>query len=215
MGSGPAGVIPMLFALRTTSPQGKKEGSEPTTQHQRQSRKAGTNKARQQGTKSRSRLHSRSNKGQGTRDKGQGTRSRKRKSRSKPTSPQRKGHPPHRQGAGSPSPHHKFAPKNQQKVAWGRFEKIFGKIFRGNVSGERKTPRVVSTEGGCLVNLTNHGKCRISNLAMQVNQKRTKALLNHRMQRYGKGITFARVSAKNLLRVFGSIHRFSLWRYSS
>ena len=56
--------------------------------------------------------------------------------------------PPHRQGAGSLSPHHKFAPKNQQKVAWGRFEKIFGKIFRGNVSGERKTPCVISTEGG-------------------------------------------------------------------
>ena len=213
MGSGPAGVIPMLFALRTTSPQGKKEGSEPTTQHQRQSRKAGTNKARQQGTKSRSRLHSRSNKGQGTRDKGQ-DRERERAGAS-PQAHKERDTPPHRQGAGSPSPHHKFAPKNQQKVAWGRFEKIFGKIFRGNVSGERKTPRVVSTEGGCLVNLTNHGKCRISNLAMQVNQKRTKALLNHRMQRYGKGITFARVSAKNLLRVFGSIHRFSLWRYSS
>ena len=56
--------------------------------------------------------------------------------------------PPLLQWAGSPSPHHKFAPKNQQKVAWGRFEKIFGKIFRGNVSGERKTPRVISTEGG-------------------------------------------------------------------
>ena len=65
------------------------------------------------------------------------------------TSPQahKKGYPPLLQRAGSPSPHHKFAPKNQQKVALGRFEKIFGKIFRGNVSGERKTPCVVSTEG--------------------------------------------------------------------
>ncbi len=58
-----------------------------------------------------------------------------RKAATSPQAPQRKGHPPHRQGAGNPSPHHKFAPKNQQKVAWGGFEKIFGKIFRGNVSG--------------------------------------------------------------------------------
>lgn len=49
--------------------------------------------------------------------------------------PTKRGTPPHRQGAGSRSPHHKFAPKNQQKVAWGSYEKIFGKIFRGNVSG--------------------------------------------------------------------------------
>lgn len=59
--------------------------------------------------------------------------------------------PPIGQRAGSPSPHHKFAPKNQQKVAWGSYEKIFGKIFRWNVSGERKTPRVISTEGGMIV----------------------------------------------------------------
>ena len=86
--------------------------------------------------------------------------------------------PPLSQGAGSPSPHHKFAPKNQQKVALGRFEKIFGKIFRGNVSGERKTPCVVSTEGV----LTNENR-EISNLGNASNQKRTKALLNNRWQR--------------------------------
>ena len=62
------------------------------------------------------------------------------RSSDKPTSPQRKGHPPLLQGAGSLSPHHKFAPKNQQKVAWGGFEKIFGKIFRENVSGVKKNP---------------------------------------------------------------------------
>ena len=80
--------------------------------------------------------------------------------------------PPYGQGAGSPSPHHKFAPKNQQKVAWGSYEKIFGKIFRGNVSGERKTPRVISTEGGCLTNENRE----ISNLAMQIT-KNTKTLI--------------------------------------
>ena len=38
--------------------------------------------------------------------------------------------------------------KISKKSPWGGFEKIFGKIFRGNVSGVRKTPCVVSTEGG-------------------------------------------------------------------
>ena len=86
--------------------------------------------------------------------------------------------PPLLQGAGSRSPHHKFAPKNQQKVAWGSFEKIFGKIFRGNVSGERKTPCVVSTEGV----LTNENR-EISNLAMQI----TKNAQKHYLITEGKG----------------------------
>ena len=115
--------------------------------------------------KSRSRLH---------------IRSKERNERKAATSPQahKKGSPPHRQGAGSHSPHQKFAPKNQQKVALGSFEKIFGKIFRGNVSGERKTPRVVSTEG-VLINENRE----ISNLGNASNQKRTKALLNNQGQR--------------------------------
>ena len=96
----------------------------------------------------------------------------------KPTSPQRKGYPPLLQWAGSRSPHHKFAPKNQQKVALGSFEKIFEKNFRGNVSGVRKTPCVVSTEGV----LTNENR-EISNLGNANNQKRTKALLNNQGQR--------------------------------
>ena len=58
--------------------------------------------------------------------------------------------PPIGRAQTTPPPHHKFAPKNQQKSRLGCFEKIFGKIFRGNVSGERKTPRVISTEGGSL-----------------------------------------------------------------
>ena len=98
---------------------------------------------------------------QGKRERKKGKR---KKGSDKPTSPQRKGSPPPlSQRAGSRSPHHKFAPKNQQKVALGSFEKIFGKIFRGNVSGGgRKTPRVISTEGV----LTNENR-EISNLAMQ------------------------------------------------
>ena len=105
----------------------------------------------------------------------------RKKGSDKPTSPQahkERGTPPHRRGAGSLSPHHKFAPKNQQKVALGRFEKIFGKIFRGNVSGERKTPCVVSTEGV----LTNENR-EISNLAMQV----TKNAQKHYSITDGKG----------------------------
>ena len=86
----------------------------------------------------------------------------------KPTSPQKRGTPPLLQWAGSPSPHHKFAPKNQQKVALGRFEKIFGKIFRGNVSGGKKNPlRYLNGRG---VAITNR---EISNLAMQVTKNKS------------------------------------------
>lgn len=106
----------------------------------------------------------------------QGTRERERAGTRSPQA-HKKGVPPHRQGAGSRSPPQFFAPKNQQKVAWGRFEKIFGKIFRGNVSGERKTPRVVSTEGGCLTNENRE----ISNLGNANNQKHKN--INHQGQR--------------------------------
>ena len=57
------------------------------------------------------------------------------RSSDQPTSPQKRGTPPLRQVKTSCFPPQKFAPKNQQKVAWGGFEKIFGKIFRENVSG--------------------------------------------------------------------------------
>ena len=60
----------------------------------------------------------------------------------------------------------------------GRFEKIFGKIFRGNVSGERKTPRVISTEGG-----SKNENREISNLAMQI----TKNAQKHYLITEGKG----------------------------
>ena len=116
----------------------------------------------------------------------------RKKGSDKPTSPQKRGTPLLLAEYRRLSPHHKFAPKNQQKVAWGGFEKIFGKIFRGNVSGERKTPCVSQRKGACLTNENRE----ISNLAMQITKKRTKALLNNRVQRYGKGITFARVLDK-------------------
>ena len=101
-----------------------------------------------------------------------------------PASQQKRESPPLRQGAASRSPHHKFAPKNQEKVAWGRFEKIFGKIFRGNVSGVKKNPsRCLNGRGDdCLINLVNENR-KISNLGNANNQKRTKALLNNRGQR--------------------------------
>ena len=68
--------------------------------------------------------------------------------------------------------------KISKKSPWGSFEKIFGKIFRGNVSGERKTPCVVSTEGV----LTNENR-EISNLAMQI----TKNAQKHYLITEGKG----------------------------
>ena len=85
------------------------------------------------------------NKGRGKEERKKGGTKERRRQAHKPT---KRGYPTLRQVKTSCFPHHKFAPKNQQKVALGCFEKIFGKIFRGNVSGERKTPCVISTEGG-------------------------------------------------------------------
>lgn len=133
-------VLPVLPVLPIVKgcPRGCKRSRKPTTPQAHKDRRTRDKGTSQQGTQRKKEPEHR---------KGQGTRARKRKSRSKPTSPQKGVPPPIGQGIGNPSPHHKFAPKNQQKVAWGRFEKIFGKIFRWNVSGERKTPRVISTEG--------------------------------------------------------------------
>lgn len=116
-------------AHNPTSPQGRNRRKGREAQYHHQQDKPTRNATREQGKKGRERER----------------KEKEPRQASKPT--KKRGTPPYRQGAGSPSPHHKFAPKNQQKVAWGRFEKIFGKIFRWNVSGERKTPRVISTEG--------------------------------------------------------------------
>ena len=102
----------------------------------------------------------------------------KKRSDNKPTSPQKGGTPPYcKEQAALP-----LITNSRQKISkkspWGRFEKIFGKIFRWNVSGVRKTPCVISTEGV----LTNENR-EISNLGNANNQKRTKALLNNRGQR--------------------------------
>ena len=93
--------------------------------------------------------------------------------------PTKKGHPPHMARSRQPFPSSQIRAKKSAKSRLGRFEKIFGKIFRGNVSWERKTPCVLSTEGGCLTNENRE----ISNLGNAKNQKRTKALLNNRGQR--------------------------------
>ena len=47
----------------------------------------------------------------------------------------KKGYPPHRQGERSCFPHHKFAPKNQQKVAWVVLKKFSEKFFVGMFRG--------------------------------------------------------------------------------
>ena len=73
---------------------------------------------------------------------------RKRDGTRSPQAHKERGTPPYCKGAGSPSPHHKFAPKNQQKVAWGALKKFSEKFFGGMFRGQRKTPRVISTEGG-------------------------------------------------------------------
>ena len=65
----------------------------------------------------------------------------------KPTSPQKRGTPPYCKGQAAVPLITNSRQKISKKSPWGSFEKIFGKIFRGNVSGERKTPCVISTEG--------------------------------------------------------------------
>ena len=89
-----------------------------------------------------------------------------------------KGVPPPIARSSKHFPSSQIRAKESAKSRLGRFEKIFGKIFRGNVSGERKTPRVVSTGG--VLQMKN---CNVSNLGNASNQKRTKALLNNRWQR--------------------------------
>ena len=75
-----------------------------------------------------------------------------RESRGKPTSPQahKKGVPPIWQGTGSPSPHHKFAPKNQQKVTWVDLKKFSEKFFGGMFRGKEK-PLALSQRKGSVV----------------------------------------------------------------
>lgn len=83
-----------------------------------------------------------------TRERGKGKRAERKKGGDKPTSPQ-KGVPPHSQLARRCSPPQFFAPKNQQKVAWVALKKFSEKFFVGMFRGQRKTPCVISTEGGC------------------------------------------------------------------
>ena len=87
----------------------------------------------------------------------------------------KKGHPPLLQGAGSPSPHHKFAPKNQQKVAWGALKKFSEKFFGGMFRGKEKPLALSQRKGGIVsISLTNHGNRVVSNLAMQITKNAQK-----------------------------------------
>ena len=88
--------------------------------------------------------------------------------------PTKKGTPPPScKGAGSPSPHHKFAPKNQQKVAWGDLKKFSEKFFVGMFRGQEKPLAFLNGRGRQQMK-----NCNVSNLGNASNQKRTKALLN-------------------------------------
>lgn len=103
-----------------------------------------------------------------TRKEGQGTREReegkgKGKGKREAHKPTKRGTPPPQAGSRQPFPSTIFRAKKSAKSHLGCFEKIFGKIFRWNVSGKEKPPRVISTEGGCLTNENRE----ISNLAMQ------------------------------------------------
>ena len=105
----------------------------------------------------------------------------KRNERKAATSPQahkptKKGYPPHRQGAGIPSPHHKFAPKNQQKVAWGDLKKFSEKFFVGMFRGKKNPLRYLNGRGRQQMK-----NCGLSNLSNASNQKHKN--INHQGQR--------------------------------
>ena len=109
-----AGVLPMLLANRERKPT-RKEGAE--GRKEREGRQAPTRQAPAIRNATRKRGKKRSRAGD------------------KPTSPQKEGTPPYcKEQAATP-----LITNSRQKIskksAWGRFEKIFGKIFRGNVSG--------------------------------------------------------------------------------
>ena len=63
--------------------------------------------------------------------------------------PTKKGYPPLLQGTGSRSPHHKFAPKNREKVAWDVLKKFSEKFFVGMFRGKEK-PLALSQRKGVL-----------------------------------------------------------------
>ena len=69
--------------------------------------------------------------------------------------------------------------KISKKSPWVVLKKFSEKFFGGMFRGQRKTPRVVSTEGGCLTNENRE----ISNLAMQI----TKNAQKHYLITKGKG----------------------------
>lgn len=94
---------------------------------------------------------------QGRKDKGTRTRTREREEGKGGTrSPQanKERDPPLLQWAGSRSPHHKFAPKNQQKVAWVDWKKFSEKFFGGMFRGKKNPLRCLNGRGDdCLINL--------------------------------------------------------------
>lgn len=121
MGSGApigAGVLPDGSAAPIAALSSRMQEREPTTQQ--------------------------AHKDRGTRDKG----TRKEREERAEASPQKKGiPPPHMARSRQPFPSSQIRVKKSAKSRLGGYEKIFGKIFRWNVSGKRKTPRVISTEG--------------------------------------------------------------------
>ena len=107
----------------------------------------------------------------------------KKRGDNKPTSPQahkeRDTPPPIARGR-QPFPSSQIRAKKSAKSRLGVVLKKFSeKFFVGMFRGERKTPCVISTEGGCLTNENRE----ISNLAMQI----TKNAQKHYLITEGKG----------------------------
>ena len=97
------------------------------------------------------------------------------------TSPQahKRGTPPYCNGQAAVPLITNSRQKISKKSPWVDLKKFSEKFFVGMFRGQRKTPCVVSTEGGCLTNENRE----ISNLAMQI----TKNAQKHYLITKGKG----------------------------
>ena len=105
--------------------------------------------------------------------KERGTRKGKGKGASKQASkPLKKGTPPYcREQAALP-----LITNSRQKISkkspWGILKKISEKFFVGMFRGKEKPLALSQRKGDCVSNLINNGNRVVSNLAMQINQKR-------------------------------------------
>lgn len=175
---GPAGVLPIVQSCPDApSPalSSRMQGPKPTRAEER---KGSTNKERNKGTRDKG-TGARERAGAAciagaTRERG-GTKERQRQAH-KPT---KRGTPPIASWQDAATLHN-FSRQKISKKSLGVVLKKFSENFSWECFGGKKNPSRYLNERGLVKQMKN---CGVSNLAMQVNQKRTKAILNNRGQR--------------------------------